>query len=46
MTTDERDRLRAFSLRVWGYKQGEMVSLMIHLAAGWACTGPWPAGGR
>src|SRR5438094_10405395 len=31
MTTDERDRLRAFSLRVWGYKQGEMVSLMIHL---------------
>ena len=31
MTTDERDRLRAFSLRVWSYKQGEVVSLMIHL---------------
>jgi 2-polyprenyl-3-methyl-5-hydroxy-6-metoxy-1,4-benzoquinol methylase len=31
MTTDERDRLRAFALRVWGYKQGELVSLMIHL---------------
>lgn len=31
MTTDERDRLSAFALRVWGYKQGEMVSLMIHL---------------
>jgi SAM-dependent methyltransferase len=28
---DERDRLAAFSLRVWGYKQGEVVSLMIHL---------------
>ncbi len=25
------DALRAYSLRVWGYKQGEMVSLMIHL---------------
>ena len=31
MTTDERDRLRAFALRVWGYRQGELVSLMIHL---------------
>ena len=31
MATDERDRLRAFALRVWGYKQGEVVSLMIHL---------------
>src|SRR5580693_10792989 len=31
MTTDERDRLAAFALRVWGYKQGEVVSLMIHL---------------
>jgi 2-polyprenyl-3-methyl-5-hydroxy-6-metoxy-1,4-benzoquinol methylase len=28
---DERDRLAAFALRVWGYKQGEVVSLMIHL---------------
>jgi SAM-dependent methyltransferase len=28
---DERDRLAAFSLRVWGYKQGEVISLMIHL---------------
>lgn len=25
------DELKAFSLRVWGYKKGEMVSLMIHL---------------
>jgi 2-polyprenyl-3-methyl-5-hydroxy-6-metoxy-1,4-benzoquinol methylase len=31
MTTDERDRLGAFALRVWSYKQGEVVSLMIHL---------------
>ncbi len=31
MTTEERDRLRAFALRVWGYRQGEVVSLMIHL---------------
>ena len=31
MTTDERDRLGAFALRVWGYKQGEVVSLMVHL---------------
>ena len=31
MATDERDRLSAFALRVWGYKQGEGVSLMIHL---------------
>jgi winged helix-turn-helix protein len=31
MTADERDRLSAFALRVWGYKQGEVVSLMIHL---------------
>jgi len=29
--TDERDRLAAFALRVWGYKQGEVVSLMVHL---------------
>src|SRR5580704_1197341 len=28
---DERDKLAAFALRVWGYKQGEVVSLMIHL---------------
>jgi 2-polyprenyl-3-methyl-5-hydroxy-6-metoxy-1,4-benzoquinol methylase len=28
---DDRDRLAAFALRVWGYKQGEVVSLMIHL---------------
>jgi 2-polyprenyl-3-methyl-5-hydroxy-6-metoxy-1,4-benzoquinol methylase len=25
------DELKAFSLRVWNYKKGEMVSLMIHL---------------
>lgn len=25
------DELRAYSLRVWNFKQGEMVSLMIHL---------------
>ncbi len=25
------DQLKAYSLRVWNYKQGEMVSLMIHL---------------
>lgn len=31
MTTDERDRMSAFALRVWGYRQGEVVSLMIHL---------------
>jgi 2-polyprenyl-3-methyl-5-hydroxy-6-metoxy-1,4-benzoquinol methylase len=31
MSTDERDRISAFALRVWGYKQGEMVSLMLHL---------------
>jgi 2-polyprenyl-3-methyl-5-hydroxy-6-metoxy-1,4-benzoquinol methylase len=29
--TDDSDRLKAFALRVWGYKQGEVVSLMIHL---------------
>jgi hypothetical protein len=29
---DDRDRLALFALRVWGYKQGEMVSLMIHLS--------------
>jgi 2-polyprenyl-3-methyl-5-hydroxy-6-metoxy-1,4-benzoquinol methylase len=29
--SDERDRLAAFALRVWGYKQGEVISLMIHL---------------
>ncbi len=28
---DDRDRLALFALRVWGYKQGEVVSLMIHL---------------
>ena len=28
---DDRDRLALFARRVWGYKQGEMVSLMIHL---------------
>jgi 2-polyprenyl-3-methyl-5-hydroxy-6-metoxy-1,4-benzoquinol methylase len=28
---DDRDRLAMFALRVWGYKQGEVVSLMIHL---------------
>ncbi len=28
---DDRDRLAAFALRVWSYKQGEVVSLMIHL---------------
>jgi 2-polyprenyl-3-methyl-5-hydroxy-6-metoxy-1,4-benzoquinol methylase len=27
----DRDRLAAFALRVWGYKQGEIISLMIHL---------------
>ena len=31
MATDERDRQSAFALRVWSYKQGEVVSLMIHL---------------
>jgi 2-polyprenyl-3-methyl-5-hydroxy-6-metoxy-1,4-benzoquinol methylase len=31
MATEERDQLRAFALRVWGYRQGEVVSLMIHL---------------
>ena len=25
------DELKAYSFRVWNYKQGEMVSLMIHL---------------
>ncbi|MEM7017153.1 MAG: class I SAM-dependent methyltransferase [Pseudomonadota bacterium] len=30
MPLDE-DKLKAFSLNVWKYKQGEMVSLMIHL---------------
>jgi 2-polyprenyl-3-methyl-5-hydroxy-6-metoxy-1,4-benzoquinol methylase len=25
------DRLAAFALRVWGFKQGEVVSLMVHL---------------
>jgi 2-polyprenyl-3-methyl-5-hydroxy-6-metoxy-1,4-benzoquinol methylase len=28
---NDRDRLGQFALRVWGYKQGELVSLMIHL---------------
>lgn len=27
----DADELRAYSFRVWNYKQGEMVSLMIHL---------------
>jgi SAM-dependent methyltransferase len=27
----DSDELRAYSFRVWNYKQGEMVSLMIHL---------------
>ncbi len=27
----EPDRLAAFALRVWGFKQGEVVSLMVHL---------------
>ena len=31
MTDAERDRLRKFALHVWAYKQGEVVSLMIHL---------------
>ena len=29
--SDDRDRLAAFALKVWGYKQGEVVSLMVHL---------------
>jgi 2-polyprenyl-3-methyl-5-hydroxy-6-metoxy-1,4-benzoquinol methylase len=28
---DQRDPQAEFALRVWGYKQGEVVSLMIHL---------------
>jgi 2-polyprenyl-3-methyl-5-hydroxy-6-metoxy-1,4-benzoquinol methylase len=28
---DDRDRLALFAQRVWSYKQGEVVSLMIHL---------------
>ncbi len=28
---DDQDRLAEFALRVWRYKQGEVVSLMIHL---------------
>ncbi len=32
MTTEVDDRkLRSLSFKVWSYKQGEMVSLMIHL---------------
>jgi 2-polyprenyl-3-methyl-5-hydroxy-6-metoxy-1,4-benzoquinol methylase len=27
----DRDRLNRFALRVWNYKQGEVVALMIHL---------------
>jgi 2-polyprenyl-3-methyl-5-hydroxy-6-metoxy-1,4-benzoquinol methylase len=27
----DADRLAAFALKVWGYKQGEVVSLMVHL---------------
>jgi len=27
----DKDRLSAFALKVWNYKQGEIVSLMIHL---------------
>ena len=30
MTIDQ-DRLAQFALKVWGYKQGEVVALMIHL---------------
>src|SRR5260370_18760536 len=29
---EERDRLASFALRVWGYKQAEGVSLMLHLS--------------
>jgi SAM-dependent methyltransferase len=29
--TPSLDEIRAFAFRVWNYKQGEMVSLMIHL---------------
>jgi 2-polyprenyl-3-methyl-5-hydroxy-6-metoxy-1,4-benzoquinol methylase len=30
-TTPDPDKVIAMALRVWGYKQGEMISLMIHL---------------
>jgi 2-polyprenyl-3-methyl-5-hydroxy-6-metoxy-1,4-benzoquinol methylase len=29
--TIDQDRLAEFALKVWGYKQGEVVALMIHL---------------
>ena len=29
--SDEREQVAAFALKVWGYKQGEVVSLMVHL---------------
>ena len=29
--TTDRDAVRAFAFQVWNYKQGEMVSMMIHL---------------
>ncbi len=31
MTAVDPDRVALFSFRVWGYKQGELVSLLIHL---------------
>lgn len=32
MTTEVDDRkLRSLSFKIWSYKQGEMVALMIHL---------------
>jgi 2-polyprenyl-3-methyl-5-hydroxy-6-metoxy-1,4-benzoquinol methylase len=31
MDAGETERLAAFALRVWGFKQGEVVSLMVHL---------------
>jgi hypothetical protein len=30
----DRDALGQFALRVWRYKQGELVSLMVHLGDG------------
>ena len=31
MRISDPDRRASFALQVWGYKQGEVVSLMIHL---------------
>lgn len=31
VTVADRDAIAAFSLRVWGFKQGEVVSLLVHL---------------